>query len=259
MSGKTTIEIKLTGKRGTEPLSPENVGVGFLIEALGHIRTLLEATADEDPIVTLHEGSLALRHRGLSDSVESLAHQLRIVGQTFSLDGTDKKLTKALTGLQKLALRHGDTVVISKENEPLVSFSQQHKLESVTHTYVDSEIYIRGKVTNAGGIGKPNIHVQTDDVNLGTLLVDTTEEQLSSDEKNRLYKPITMRVSIKEDVQTGEYDLKSARLLEVIETTDIATKEVSSYVGKLIERAKGSWTDVRDKEAWLKRIRGYEG
>jgi hypothetical protein len=259
MASKSSIEIRLTGKRGTEPLSPDNVGVSFLIEALSHMRTLLEVTEADDPNVTLHEGSLALRHSGMPETVDELAYQLKLVGNSLAMDAVPNKISKALRGLQKLTLRYGDTVIISQENQPLLSLDRQTTFTESAPTFVDAEIYIRGKVTNAGGIGQPNIHIQTDDVNLGTLLVDTTEEQLSGDEKNRLYKPVTMRISIKENAETGEYDLKSARLLEVIETAEVAPSNISSYVDQLIERAKGSWSDVGDKEEWLKNIRGYEG
>jgi hypothetical protein len=90
------------------------------------------------------------------------------------------------------------------------------------------------------------------------MIISASEAQLTEDDKNRLYKPVSLRISIKEHAQTGKFDVRSARLLDFIETKTIKAQEVSSYVDQLIARAKTSRESIADKEAWLGEIRGHE-
>ncbi|MFT6000680.1 MAG: hypothetical protein ACI81P_003143 [Neolewinella sp.] len=48
MATKSIIEIRITGTRGEQPLSPGNVDVDYLIEALTHARDLLNETRTEN-------------------------------------------------------------------------------------------------------------------------------------------------------------------------------------------------------------------
>jgi hypothetical protein len=258
MTKNTIIELKVTGQRGTEPLAPGNVGVSYLIDALTLTRELLNSEKGEDPVITIHEGSLALRHESLPEGISELTYMLERVARDAPIDTLPVKVRKALYGLRKLAARHGDTVTVSDQNKELLVINKDTEFIEDTKLWVDSEIYIRGTVTNAGRVSNPNLHVKTDDPRLGILLIAASEAQLSDDDQNRLYKPVSLRISIKEHAQTGNFDTKSARLLDFVETKTIKAQEVSGYVDQLINRAKNSWESITDKEVWLGEIRGHE-
>lgn len=258
MVNKSSIEVKLTGKRGTDVLRPETVGAGYLIEALSLTRDLLAPDKNEDPVIIIEEGSLVLRHNDGAERIAELAYFLERVSTDYLIDAVPDKVRKVLYGLRKLAARHGDTVIVSDQEKELLVITRDTEFIEDTNLWVDAEVYVRGTVTNAGGISNPNLHIKTDDPKFGTLLISATEAQLSDDDKNRLYKPVSLRISIQEHARTGAYDLRSARLLDFIETKTVEATDVSSYVDQLIDRAKNSWESITDKEAWLGEIRGHE-
>lgn len=258
MANKSSIAIRVTGKRGTDVLRPETVGVGYLIEALSLTRDLLAPEKNEDPVITIEEGSLVLRHDDVAERIAELAYSLERLSTDHLIDAVPDKVRKALYGLRKLAARHGDTVVVSDQEKELLVITKGTEFVEDTNLWVDAEVYVRGTVTNAGGVSNPNLHIKTNDPRFGTLFISATEAQLSDDDKNRLYKPVSLRISIKEHAQTGNFDLRTARLLDFIETKTVKEADVSSYVDQLIDRAKNSWESITDKEAWLGEIRGHE-
>jgi len=258
MASKSSIEIKLTGKRGADVLRPETVGAGYLIEALSLARELLDPEKNEDPVITIHEGSLALRHDYIPDNLSELAYVLERFNHDSLINAVPNKVRKALYGLRKLAARYGDSVIVSDQEKELLVITKDTEFIEDTNLWVDAEVYVRGTVTNAGGVSNPNLHIKTNDPRFGTLLISATEAQLSEDDKNRLYKPVSLRISIKEHAKTGNFDLRTARLLDFIETKTVQANDVSSYVDELIDRAKNSWESITDKEAWLGEIRGHE-
>ncbi len=259
MVTKSTIEIRITGIRGEQPLSPANVDVDYLIEALTHARDLLNETRTEnEPLtITLHEGSLALRHDTRSDLAEKFDATLIQFSENLLLDPLDKISRRGLEGLKKMATRYGDTIVVNDASQKLLLITPDTEFREVKSVWVEAEVYLRGKINNAGGISSPNIHVESDDARFGKLLVKATKEQLANDEKNRLYKPQTMRVRIMQDAKTGAFDLSSATLLEFVEASS-ATHDVKGYIDDLIGRSSGFFSTVKDPERWLAQIRGHE-
>lgn len=259
MATKSTIEIRFTGIREEQPLNPGNVDVDYLIEALTHARDLLNETRTEnEPLtITLHEGSLALRHETQLDLAEKFDATLARFGENLLLNPLDKIFRRGLEGLKKMTTRYGDTIVVNDASQQLLRITPDTEFREDKNIWVEAEIYLRGKINNAGGVSNPNIHVDTDDDRFGKLLVRATKEQLANDEKNRLYKPQTMRVRIMQDMRTGAFDLGSATLLEFVETTS-ATHDVKDYIDDLIGRSSGFFSTVKDPERWLAQIRGYE-
>ena len=258
MARQSNIEIRITGERGKRSLSPETVGVSYLIDSLNCARNLIAAMegTDDDPVVVVEEGSLALRFTLAASLAAVLSEQLHQVKDGGALSRVHKHLRRALEGLQKLARRAGDTVHLQREGRPILTIDSDTVFNESDAIWVHSEVYLRGKVNNAGGVSNPNLHVVTDDLRFGKLLISATKEQLAGDDKNRLYKPQTLRVEIMQDALTGDFDLSSASLLDFVETQEIG--DTDTYLDELIGRAKGSWSAVGDAEEWLAQIRGYE-
>lgn len=222
-------------------------------------RDLLNETRSEsEPLtITLHEGSLVLRHEAQLDLAEKLNTTLARFGDNLLLNPLDKVFRRGLEGLKKMTTRYGDTIVVNDDSRQLLRITPDTEFREDKDVWVAAEIYLRGTIYNAGGISNPNIHVDTDDARFGKLLVRATKVQLANDEKNRLYRPQTMRVRIMQDASTGAFDLGSATLLEFVETTT-ATHDVKGYIDDLIGRSSGFFATVKDPEHWLAQIRGHE-
>ena len=106
---------------------------------------------------------------------------------------------------------------------------------------------------DAGGKSKANIHLDTQD--FGYLAIETGQEFLKEREENLLYRRFGVRAIGLQNLETGEVDTKSLKLLELI---DYNPKFDKTYLNSLIRKAKNSWKKINPEE-WLVDLRGgYE-
>src|SRR5690606_41509727 len=68
--------------------------------------------------------------------------------------------------------------------------------------WADAEFYFYGKVTNAGGKDKANIHLLTDEY--GIVRIQTPITFLEQQEENILYKSLGIRAKGKQHSENGE-------------------------------------------------------
>lgn len=87
-----------------------------------------------------------------------------------------------------------------------------YRTESV---WVNAELYLYGKVTNAGGKEKANIHVYTEE--LGTVRIETPIAFLEEYEDNLLYKIFGIRAVGKQHSETGEIDKSTLKFIELVD------------------------------------------
>ncbi len=179
-----------------------------------------------------------------------------IIGQVShqqNIDFLDLSTAKAFENIQILAKQKNYTFTISTS----IANSNEIRLDQATQFYrteavwVDAEFYFYGRVTNAGGKDKANIHVVTEE--LGTVRVETPITFLESYDDNLLYKPYGIRAVGKQHSETGEIDKSSLKFVELI---DYHPKYDDSYLKKLREKAKKSWLGKIEPDSWLKDIRG---
>lgn len=139
-----------------------------------------------------------------------------------------------------------------------VSQSSKLKIDKSTFFYrtadhwVDAEFYLFGKITNAGGKERANIHLLTEE--LGTLYIQTPQEYLAKAEDNILYKTYVIRASGKQNSETGEIDKQSLTFIELI---DYNLKYDEKYLKSLRTKAT-NWLNKIDPDDWLNDIRGYD-
>ena len=87
------------------------------------------------------------------------------------------------------------------------------------------------------------------------MAIETGQEFLKEREENLLYRRFGVRALGLQNVETGEVDTKSLKLLELI---DYNPKFDKTYLNSLIEKAKKSWKNINPDE-WILDIRGsYE-
>jgi len=86
----------------------------------------------------------------------------------------------------------------------------------------------------------------------GSLTIDTEKDFLMEQEDNLLYKKYGIRALGKQNIETGEIDKKTLKLVELI---DFSPKYDDEYLNSLIKKAKGNWKGINPDE-WLYEMRG---
>ncbi len=252
------IEIKVVGKSGHLELTPDNYDIRQIASILQNVEDLLFPNSKKGrPLITydIQEGSV--RHI-FKTPIQYIIGFSAILGQiqdSNSIDFLDLKTARAIESIQELSLQKNYEFQFStsvKDNIEL-SISPKTKFYRTENIWVDAEFYFYGTLTNAGGKSKANIHLDTKEY--GSLTIDTGKDFLEGQEENLLYKKFGVRATGKQNLDTGELDTKSLKLLELI---DYSTKYDSDYLNALIAKAKKSWEGVNTDD-WLSNLRGgYE-
>jgi len=254
MDNKGHIVIRVTGKKGNLDLTPDNLDIKDIIGVLGQVEGLLFPNEmSSRPILSysLEEGSV--RHV-FTTSMQVVIGFNALLGQIYStksIDFLDLPTAQAIESFQTVALK-GDYSLSLSTSLPETS---ELRIDSSTHffrdadVWADAEFYFYGKLTNAGGKEKANIHIQTDD--LGVVRIATPIEFLERQESNILYKPYGVRATGRQHMQTGEIDKASLTFVEII---DYTANFDETYLNRL--RGKSGWLKAIEPEAWLNEIRG---
>ena len=250
------IEIRIAGKKGNLDLSPDNFDIKEIIAVLEQVDNLLFPNDKSNrPIISyaIEEGSV--RHH-FKTTIQAIIGFNAILGQINSnqnIDFLDLPTAQAIETFQNTALKKDYSFSI---NTSLVNTSEL-LIDKSTHFYrnlaiwADAEFYFYGKVTNAGGKDKANIHILTDD--LGTVRIETPIEFLEKQEENILYKSFGIRAIGKQHSETGEIDKSNLKFVEIV---DYNANYDEIYLKRL--RQKANWLKKIKPDSWLNEIRGYD-
>jgi hypothetical protein len=250
------IEIRITGSKGNLTLSPDNYDIREVISMLENAENLLFPSDKRDrPIISykIEEGSV--RHI-FKTSIQFIIGFNAIIGQvdkTKNIDFLDLSTAKALENFQDIAAKkdYAFTIKTSVDETNELKIDRTTRLCRSEAVWADAEFYFYGKVTNAGGKDKANIHILTDDH--GTLRITTPISFLEQYEENLLYKTFGVRAIGKQHSETGEIDGNSLKFVELI---DYHPKYDEAYLKSLRDKAKKSWLGTINPDEWLKEIRG---
>ncbi len=226
------------------------------MSVLEHADSLLfPSEKKERPVISykIEEGSV--RHI-FKTAIQYIIGFNAIVGQVKqeqNIDFLNLSTAKAIESLQENAVKKDYVFIISTS----LSDTNELQIDRTTRYYrteaiwVDAEFYFYGKVTNAGGKEKANIHIATEDV--GTVIIQTPIAFLEKYEENLLYKPFGIRAGGKQHSETGEIDTSSLRFIELVE---YQPKYDERYLKSLRDKAKKSWLGKTDPDYWLQQLRG---
>lgn len=252
------IEIKVVGKSGSQDLKPENYDIKHIALLLQNIEDLLYPNnKKERPLITydIKEGSVRHIFKTTIQTVIGFSAILSQVKTNASIDFLDLKTARAIENIQNLSLQKNYEFQIKtslKDNYEL-TISPSTKFFRAENVWVDAEFYFYGILKDAGGKNKANIHIDTSDY--GYIAIETKQDFLEGQEENLLYKNFGVRAIGKQNIETGEIDTKSLKLIELI---DYNPKFDGEYLNKLISKAKKSWKGINPDE-WLNNLRGgYE-
>jgi hypothetical protein len=251
-----SIEIKVTGSKGNLELSPDNYDIRELMAMLENAEDLLYSGDKKDrPTISYRVEDGSVRHI-FKTSMQFIIGFNAVIGevrQTKSIDFLDAKTAKAFENIQNIAVKKHYTFSIRTS----LAGTNELELDKTTRFYrteaiwADAEFYFYGKVTNAGGKERANIHLSTEE--LGTITIETPKPFLKGYEENLLYKTFGIRATGKQHSETGEVDKSSLKFVELI---DYQPKYDEHYLNSLIEKAAKSWVNIKDKDLWLREIRG---
>lgn len=253
-----SIEIRITGSKGNLELSPDNYDIRELITMLENAEDLLYSGDKKDrPTISyrIEEGSVKHIFNTSMQFIIGFNAIIGQVNQTQNIDFLDVKTAKAFENIQNIATKK-DYVFSIKTS---LDQTNEVKLDKTTRFYKteafwgNAEFYFYGKVTNAGGKDKANIHILTD--SYGTITIETPKAFLQDYEENLLYKTFGIRATGKQHSETGEIDKSTLKFVELVEYDPKYDEE---YLDNLIERASKNWSKIPDKDAWLRELRGYD-
>jgi hypothetical protein len=254
------IEIRVQGKTGNLDLTPASYDIKEIGMMLQSIEDLLFPTnKKERPIIThnIEEGSVRHLFKTSIQAVIGFSAVLTQVNELESIDFLELKTAQAIENIQNLAIQKNysfdvKTSVKSSVDYELRITPQTHFIRT-ENTWAEAELYFYGMLTNAGGKAKANIHIDTEE--FGSITIDTNKEFLQEKEENLLYKKFGVRASGKQNVETGEIDKSSLKLIELV---DYNARYDDEYLNRLISKAKKNWKNI-DPDEWLNNLRGgYE-
>ena len=253
------IEIRVTGVKGNINLSPDNYDIREIISILENSESLLfPGDKRNRPNISykIEEGSV--KHI-LKTSIQYIIGFNAIIGQVNNvqnIDFLDLGTAKAFENIQDIAKKR-DYVFSIKTS---IDKTNEIKLDRTTNYYrteaiwTDAEFYFYGKITNAGGKDKANIHIFTEEI--GTIRIQTPISFLEKYDENLLYKTFGIRATGKQHSETGEIDTSTLKFVELV---DYQPKYDESYLKSLRDKAKKSWLGNINPDTWLNEIRGgYE-
>lgn len=251
------VEIKIKGSKGNLELSPDNYDIREIISILENAENLLyPGDKRERPTISykIEEGSV--KHI-LKTSIQYIIGFNAIVGQITqvqNIDFLDLSSAKAFENIQDIASKRNYIFSIKTSlvntNEVIVDrTTNYYRTEAI---WVDAEFYFYGKITNAGGKDRTNIHLLTEE--LGTVIVQTPVSFFEGLNENIIHKkPYGIRATGKQHSENGEIDTSTLKFIELV---DYHPKYDVQYLKELRDKAKKSWLGTIDANKWLKEIRG---
>ncbi len=253
------IEIRVIGRIGNAPLSPDNFDIREIRCLFDVVEAMLYPNQkySRAPITySLEKGSVRNIFRTSMQSAKAFLAIIGMVQQTGTLRGLELPVARALQEVQKSATRNNFIYEFGtpQETSPSLTISKDTSFHINEDLWANAEFYFYGMLINAGGKDKTNIHLQTKDN--GLLTISTKKEFLQERTDNILYKYFTVQALGRQNIVTGEIDTSN---LQLIALTPYEPNYNEQYLEELIKRASPKWEDVEDVNNWLSEIRGTNG
>ncbi|MDP5169578.1 MAG: hypothetical protein NWR72_04985 [Bacteroidia bacterium] len=252
-----TFVIHIEGQRSGKPLGMDSLDVKDWIDSLQYGTDLLFPEGGKNrPQVSpqVEEGSIKFLFVTAIAAVIQVHALLSKINQTKELGILPQKQIKAIRYFANLARKEslqitlGDTTSLHQG----LFLDKNTEFQPDNSAWIQVEPIVWGKVINIGGKTNPNIHLETKE--FGTLIIQSSEEELADQKKNRLYHPQQLQIQISQHAHTGEYDSSSARLIKFIDYDEAESND--QYLDRLIEAGSSAWADVQDPDLWLLQQRG---
>lgn len=249
------ISITITGKTLDGNLNPKDIDITETKEILNDVEALLfptKAEKEDRPKVSyeVKEGSVKnLFFIPVAKAIMFTA-LMSEVGKRGNVDLLDPKAAAIIDKWQRKSYSTGReySITSSVSTEVFVKINKESQFIAPQTDWVNTSLYLYGKIFEEGGLNKANLHILTE--RYGKLVVDATEEQLTTG-TNKLYQVYGLWVKGKQNLQSGI--LKDLSLIDFI-THQTEYDELA--LNKLIDKATINWKKIKDKDLWLSDVRG---
>jgi len=252
------IEINIAGKIGKLDLTPDTYDIRDIREIMDQVENLLFPSQKKGrPTISykIEEGSVRNIFKTTMQAVIGFNAIIGQIRAENNIDFLEPNTAKAIEIFQESAIRknYEFTISTSLQDTQELPISAETSYRRTEDFWVNAEFYFYGKLTNAGGKDKANIHVDTED--LGVVRINTPIPFLEKLDENVLYKPYGIRASGKQHIETGEIDKTSLTFVELI---DHHPKFDPDYLNSLRKKAS-RWIHEIDTEKFLNQLRGRNG
>jgi hypothetical protein len=249
------IEIRIKGSTGNIELTPENYDIREIIPILESAEALLfPQNKVNRPIISykIEDGSVKHIFKTSLQYIIGFNAILFSITEKKSIDFLDSPTASAFESFQQNAQKKDYSFAIrtSLEDSPELIIDRTTNFLRTEAIWADAEFYFYGKVTNAGGKDKANIHIVTE--KYGTIRIETPITFLEQFKENLLYKSFGIRAVGKQHSETGEINLSSIKFRELI---DYNPRYDERYLKSLREKAQNTWRDI-NPDSWLRNLRG---
>ncbi len=250
------IEIRISGSKGNLEITPDNYDIREISKILENAENMLfPHDKRERPQLSyrIEDGSVRHIFKTFIQYIIGFNAVIGQVNQNNSIDFLENETAIAIENIQTVAAKNNYVFYIKTS----IDKSNELKIDNNTNFYrtealwVDAEFYFYGKLTNAGGKDKANIHIHTEE--LGTLRIQTPIKFLETYNENLLYKTFGIRAIGKQNSETGEIDKTSLKFLNLLDYQKVYDK---NYLSSLRKKAKESWLKNINPDNWLREVRG---
>jgi hypothetical protein len=250
------ISLIVKGKTINGNLNPMDIDIAETREILADVETLLFPTKiekEERPKVSyeVKEGSVKNIFYLPLAKVIMFSALLTEVGNRGNIDLLEPKAASIIDKWQRKSYNSGIDYLITSslsDDKPLISITAKTQFIAPQADWVNTSLYLYGKIYEEGGLSKINLHILTD--RYGKLTVNATEEQLTAGDQ-KLFKIYGLWVKGKQNVESGQ--LKD---LELIDYLTYQPEYDEIVLQKQIKKATTNWAAIKDKDKWLQEIRG---
>jgi hypothetical protein len=250
------IEIRIVGSRGNLELKPETYDIKEIAVILEQVEQLLFPDEKKSrPLISYNIQEGSVRHI-FRTGLQVIIGFNAIIGQintTNNIDFLELNTQKAIEKIQEIAV-HKDyafEISTSLEQSNRLKIDSSTKFEKTEYLWAVAEFYFYGKISNAGGKNKANIHLSTEE--FGSVIIATPIDFLADAEENILYKTFGIRAKGRQNIKTGEIDRSGLVFVELVEYNK---KYDEDYLQSLRSKAKNWLSDISPDD-WLHEIRGY--
>ncbi len=250
------IEVRITGRKGNLELHPDNYDIREVIAMLNDVENLLYPSEKKKrPIISykLEEGSVRQLFTTSLQYIIGFNAIIEQINQVQNIDFLDANTATAIENIQKASIKldYAFSLKTSLEQTNELYIDKTTTYFRTEVLWVDADLYFYGKITNAGGKDKANIHILTEE--LGTVKIQTPISFLEQYDENLLYKTFGVHATGKQHSETGEIDTSSLQFVKLI---NYYPKYDEDYLSKLRAKAKKNWLGTINPESWLSEVRG---
>jgi hypothetical protein len=250
------ISLIITGKTTDGNLNPKDIDISETKELITDVETLLfptKAEKEERPKVSYEVKEGSVRNLFFIPAAKAIMFTalMQEVNNRGSVDLLEPKAAAIFDKWQRKSYTTGRQYALASSvssDKVFLTINKESEFVAPQTDWVNTNLYLYGKIFDEGGLNKINLHIITD--RYGKLVVEATEEQLTSG-PNKLFRVYGLWVKGKQNLQTN-----SLKELVLIDFLTYQAEYDELVLNKLIDKASESWKKVKDKDAWLADIRG---